>query len=190
MAGTKEQDAVPYADQPLDGDRSGQERRLSADSRLGEGAVIAYLGPDGKPLAATGDREAPFVKPIFDVPGLLEVSAIPQSNAAGVMVAATVCASMHSGWVQDERDPNANPQPADRWLQLFNDSSAPTAGAIPFLAPIRVPAGKLVSIDWTVAPIRFTKGIVLALSTTPNAYSAIAAASDYAMTARVLPGDT
>ena len=182
-------DKIPYGNQPLDSSGDGQSRMISADARRGVGQMMAYSGPDGTPLAVTGDEQAMFVRILEEVPGIVAVSDIPQDaiggNGSGVLRCALCPASLHEAWVTDSRDTSGG-TPSARWLLLFDRTTAPSAGDIPSYAPIRLCAGSTTSIDELHAPLGFTTGIVLAISTTANQYTAIVAAADYAITARVL----
>lgn len=175
-----DQDDIPYANEPYDGSGPSRTRRLSSDARIGEGQLLAYIGPTGTPLALTGDEQAPFVRVLEIPPGLTPVSLIPTSNNAGVLVAATVNAELHEVWANDSREDTTEA----RWLLLFDRATAPTAGLQPSYAAIKLCA--VASYDFIEAPLLFTTGIVIAISSTPNIYTAIAPASDFAITARVL----
>ena len=176
-----DQDDIPYADQPLS---VGKARRLASDARINEGQLLAYLGPNGTPLALTGDEVAPFVRVIYEPPGLTPVSVIPTVATTPLLVAAVINAELHEAWVTDSRDPLT--LPAARWIQLFDRVDAPTAGDVPSYAPIGMCTGGTTGLDFIEAPLLFTKGIVIALSSTPNIYTAIADSTDFAITARVL----
>lgn len=189
MSSTKDQDAVPYQNAPLTSADAGVagERRMAGDSRRTVGArgtPMSYLGPDGNPLAVTGDQEAPFFKIIFDVPALTPVSSIPsdaENLGDGVLVASQIASSLHDGWVTDSREDTTDP----RWILLFDDDVAPTAGDAPSYAPIAL--CRTTSIEYDMAPWGFTRGIVIAISSTANVYTAITPANDYAITVRVQP---
>jgi len=180
-------DKIPYADQPLDSSGSGQERMLSADARRGTGQVVAYLTPEGTPVAWTGTEDAPLVRILEDVPGLVAVSDIPQDDpdGDGVLICATCPAALHEAWVTDSRDTSGG-TPAPRWLLLFDRTDAPADGDIPSYAPIRICTAATTSIDEIQVPLQFVKGIVLAISTSANFYTAITPEDTYAITARVL----
>lgn len=189
MSSTKEQDAVPYQNEPLTSSNAGVagERRMAGDARrsqVSHAGLMGYLGPDGNPLALTGDEEAPFIKVIYDSPALAPVSSIPQFADSGVLIASQVAAELHEAWITDSRDPLTLPAP--RWILLFDRFDAPTNGDVPTYAPIGMCTGGTTAVDFIEAPMFFAAGIVIAISTTPNAYTPIVAAADYAITARVL----
>lgn len=181
-----EQDQIPYGDEPFDASKSAQLRRLNSGARIGEGNLASYTDPSGRRLAWTGDEEAPFVKVLYRPPGIYAVSAIPQAAASGVLVASVVGSALHEAWITDSRDPNANPTPAQRWIQLFDLQAAPAGNAIPTYAPIAMCTGSTISISFVQAPLGFAQGIVIAISSTPNKYTAIAASQDWAITARIV----
>ncbi len=188
MSSTKEQDVSPYQNEPLTNANAGVAgaRLASGDARRrAPSTILGYLGPSGNPIALTGDEEAPFVKIIFDVPSLTPVSDIPQNtdgaNGKGVLVASTIASSLHDFWVTDSRADTTAP----RWIMLFDSEKAPTAGAVPSYAPIAL--CKTTGFDYDDAPWGFARGIVIAISTTSQAYTAITPAIDYSITARVLP---
>ncbi len=183
MSDNDDQDRIPYRNAPLQA--ATQQRKLDADSRINEGRLAGYMGPDGKTYAWTGDREAPYVKILQDPPAIVAVSDIPQDDPLGdgVLIASLSASSLHEAWANDSREDTTEP----RWLQLFDRVDAPTTGTtIPSYAAIRLCG--TASYDFIVAPLQFNTGIVVAISSTPNIYTAIAAASDYAITARVLAG--
>jgi hypothetical protein len=182
MSGTREQDRVTYADRPLERGAASL-RKLEADKRIGQGQVASYLGPDGNALAITGDREAPYFKILYDAPALVPVSLIPQSAIAAVLIASTIASELHECWATDERP--STPTPPDRWLLVFDSDTAPNIGDVPRVAALKLCG--LAAYDFTEAPFRFQRGIVLAISSAPNSYAPIAASSDWAITARVLP---
>jgi len=179
-----EQDRIPYRNAPLTAATA--QRKMRGDARIAEGELVSYLGPDGGMLAWGGDREAPYVKVLQDPPALFTVSLIPLAAApvVGVMIASLIPASLHEAWATDERDVDLNPAP--RWLLVFDRIDAPNAGDQPAIAALRI-CGTC-SYDFIEAPLQFNTGIVFAISTTPNIYTAIVAASDFAITARVLAG--
>lgn len=182
-------DKNTYADKPLDASGSGQQRMVSADARRNQGQVGAYTTESGTPLAFSGDDEALFVKVIRDVNGPVAVSDIPQDaidgNGTGVLICALCPASLRELWVTDARD-TSQETPDPRWLMMFDATVAPTAGDIPAYAPIRICTNSTTSVDEIDEPLGFVNGIVLALSTTSQNYTAITPAADYSITARVL----
>lgn len=174
-----DQDDIPYANKPLE---VGQARRLASDARVNEGQLGSYLGPMGTPLAHTGDDLAMFVRPIYVPPALFPVSLIPTEEVPsdGVLIAATVNAELHECWANDSRDDTSEA----RWLLLFDRKIAPTAGLQPSYTAIKLCG--VSSYDFIQVPLLFATGIVIAISSTPNIYTAIADASDFSITARVL----
>jgi hypothetical protein len=110
------------------------------------------------------------------------VSVIPTDDdlSDGVLIAATVAAELHEAWANDSRDDTTE----TRWLQLFDRKDAPSAGDQPSYAAIKLCS--VASYNFIEAPLLFTKGIVIAISSTPNIYTAITEAADFAITARVL----
>jgi hypothetical protein len=175
-------DKIPYAGQPLDASGSGQQRMATADSRRNQGHTLAYLSPSGTPLAWTGDDQAPFVRVLQEVPGLVSVSVIPteETTSDGVLVCALCPAALHELWANDSRADRS----VARWIQFFDRTDAPSAGMQPAVAAIRLCTQTYVGyID---VPLGFVTGIVVAISSTANIYTAIAPADDFAITARVL----
>lgn len=176
-----DQDDIPYANKPLE---VGRARRLASDARVNEGQLQSYLGPNGTPLAVTGDEQAMFVRLIYEPPNLTAVSVIPTVATPGLLIAAVINASLHEAWITDSRDPLTLPDA--RWILLFDRKTAPTAGLVPSYTPIGMCTGGTTPLDFIEAPLLFETGIVIALSSTPNTYTAIADATDFAITARVL----
>jgi len=111
-----------------------------------------------------------------------------------VLVALTQPGELHEVWAIDARDPSA-PGFTLRWLMLFDLAVLPpftpalAPGDVPQVqgTPIAaLPLCRLASYNFVQAPVFFAAGILAVLSTTPNFYTPIVPASDYAITARVL----
>lgn len=136
---------------------TGQNQRFLTD-KYGRLVVITAVAPSG---------ELP-----------LDVSLIPQVANAGVLIVSAVPAELFDGWVGDFQ------QVEQRYLLAFDRVDAPTPGAVPAIAAIPVLDFMDYDFSTSAGPRAFTVGIVLALSTTPNQYTAIASADDFAITAR------
>jgi len=192
--GIKDATRETYRDAPGSGGAAA-ERKLDADARRAQGGtVMSYLGPDGSALAVTGDEEAPFVKVAIDAPALVLASDLPQAGQepppvnTGVLHALEQPGELHEAWAIDARDPSA-PGFALRWLMLFDVIDTPASGDIPQVQGVPIaalPLCRLASYNFVQVPVFFARGICLVLSTTPNFYTPIAQATDYAISARVL----
>lgn len=178
-------------------DGEGQPRPLIGDqdapyvSPLGRASLDPTAADPGVPAVGQSDNqrlltdeygrlvviEAPAPPSPTSLP--LTSNLIPQANDAGVLVVATVPAALYEAWVGDFQSALV------RYLLVFDDNLAPAPNDIPAIAAIPIDGGWM-NYDFTTeaGPETFTTGIVLALSSTPNKYTAIAPASDFAITAR------
>ena len=79
-----------------------------------------------------------------------------------------------------------NANGADRYLQLFNSTSAPTTGDVP-LESVRVPTAATIVLDstyFTQSGLALSSGLSFAFSTTRDTYTA-ATAADHCLRVRV-----
>jgi hypothetical protein len=128
-------------------------------------------------IGGTGGCCGEETPPVGALP--LTINLIPQAADAGVLVVSAVPSELFEAWVGDFQTA------LTRYLLVFNKIAAPAANDVPDLAAIPIDGGWM-NYDFTTdaGPEVFTVGIVLALSSTPNKYTAIVAAADFAITAR------
>lgn len=155
---------------------------------VGRASTTPLAADPGVPAVETGEGQRVLTDEYGRIitvsapptPGDLPLVAnlIPQALNAGVLVVLAAPGELFDAWVGDYQSV------VQRYLLVFNAIAAPAPGAVPAIAA--PPIGGWENYDFTTSagPMSFATGIVLALSTTPNSYTPIAAADDFAITAR------